>query len=275
MRFEERLAGAVRRGYLCVGIDPVPERLPAHLKSHPRALEEFVDGIVRATAPFAAAYKPNLAFFEALGRDGEALLEGAIGAVRSHAPDALLIGDGKRGDIGSTAQRYAAALFDRWGFDAATVNPWFGADGVLPFLERPEHGAYLLAATSNPSAAQVQENGSHPLYLRIAELAQGEWNQHRNVGLVVGATRVQTMDAIREAGPDLPWLIPGIGAQGGDLEASVRRGIGTRGIPSMINASRSILYASSGEDFAEAAAREAETLTTAIRNAVESVRTGT
>ena len=274
MTYEERLKKSCNKGYLCIGLDPVPEKLPEPLRKARNGVARFVEAIILATSPYAAAYKPNLAFFEALGRDGEAALERAVDAVRVHAPHALLIGDGKRGDIGSTAERYASALFDRYGFDAATVNPWFGADGVLPFTEREEHGVYLLAATSNPSSAQVQESGDDPLYLRIARLASEEWNQHNNIGLVVGATRVETMTAIRETAPELPWLIPGIGAQGGDLEASVRHGMGENAIPSMINSSRGILYASSGEDFREAAAQQAQELAENIRNSVAGIVQG-
>ncbi|MCB2198445.1 orotidine-5'-phosphate decarboxylase [bacterium] len=272
MTFQERLSKASENGYLCIGLDPVPERLPEPLRKTRNGVARFVEAIILATAPYAASYKPNLAFYEALGKDGEAALERAVDAVRVHAPHALLIGDGKRGDIGSTAERYASALFDRYGFDAATVNPWFGSDGVLPFSQRPEHGVYLLAATSNPSSAQVQESGDDPLYLRIAKLAQEEWNEHNNIGLVVGATRVETMDTIRKTAPDLPWLIPGVGAQGGDLDASVRHGMTGSVLPSMINSSRGILYASSGEDFQEASAREAKKLAEAIQTSVGNIQ---
>lgn len=270
MDYRQRLAKAVERGHVCVGIDPVPDRLPEPLKGKPSAVRTFVEEIVRAAAPHAAAFKPNLAFFEALGHEGDDALEAAVAAAREHAPHAVVIGDGKRGDIGSTAQRYAAALYDRWGFDAVTVNPWFGDDGVLPFTERPERGVLLLAATSNPSAAMVQELGApeEPLYLRIAKLAESRWNEHGNVGLVVGATRGETMEAIRAAGSGLPWLIPGIGAQGGDLQTSVAFGMAGGAVPSLVNASRSIIYASGGEDYAEAAAREAKALRDAISKAV-------
>lgn len=261
MTFAERLTGAVEHGHLCVGLDPVPEKMPDLFQGRKQGVAEFVEAIVRATAPYAAAYKPNLAFFEALGREGDEALERAIATVREAAPHAVLIGDAKRGDIGSTAQRYAVALFDRWGFDAATVNPYLGADSVVPFVERPDKGVYILALTSNPSAVQVQHvGGDRPLFLRVAELAQTEWNGNRNVGLVVGATKPEQMADVRTAAPNLPWLIPGIGAQGGDLPAAVRFGMGPLGLPSLINASRSIIYASKGDDFAEAAAREAGVL---------------
>lgn len=272
MTFGERLAQATASSLLCVGLDPVPHRLPAHLAGED-AVARFCEAIVESTARYAAAFKPNLAFFEALGAVGDAALERVIAAVQEQAPNALLIGDGKRGDIGSTAERYASALYDRWGFDAVTVNPWFGADGVKPFAERPDRGVYLLAATSNPSSAEVQEasNGGEPLYVRIARLAYSSWNEHSNLGLVVGATRVETMEAIREAGADLPWLIPGVGTQGGDAEQAVRFGLATGGMASLINASRSVLYASAGEDFAEAAAAEAKKLHEMIGRARQAV----
>jgi orotidine-5'-phosphate decarboxylase len=270
MNFKERLVRAVGRSRLCIGIDPVPEKLPRAFRGRRDGVALFIEEIVRATAPWAAAYKPNLAFFEALGKQGEEALQRAIEVVRDTAPHAVLIGDGKRGDIGSSAERYAVSLFERWGFDAATVNPWFGADGVKPFAERPEKGVYLLAATSNPSSLEVQQaaKSEDSLPVRIARLAETEWNEHDNIGLVVGATRVEIMAAVRSAAPHLPWLIPGVGAQGGDLETALIHGVGGQGVPSVVNASRSILYASPGDDFAVAAEREAEKLAHAIEKAI-------
>ena len=269
MTYRERLLRATRRSRLCVGLDPVPEKLPQSFRVGRDGAARFIEEIVRATSPWVAAYKPNLAFFEALGKQGEETLQRTIEVVRDMAPHAVLIGDGKRGDIGSTAERYAVALFERWGFDAATVNPWFGADGVKPFSENPDKGVYLLAATSNPSSAEVQETPKidDSLPVRIARLAEKDWNEHENVGLVVGATRVEIMEAVRDAAPNLPWLIPGVGAQGGDLETALLHGVGDRKLPSVINASRSILYASQGEDFAGAAEREARKLAEAINRA--------
>ncbi len=269
MTYRDRLHHATSTlGHVCVGLDPVPAKLPQHMRDDPDGVARFLVAIIKATAPHAAAYKPNVAFFEALGDIGDKALETAIAAVREHASDAILIGDAKRGDIGSTAERYAIALFDRWGFDAATVNPYFGTDGVKPFIERPDHGAILLAATSNPSAVEVQRAWEGiALPNVIAKLARDRWNEHENVALVVGATRIEDMASVRDDCGDIPWLIPGIGAQGGDLEASLRYGVGAKGIPSLVNASRSILYASSGEDFAEAAAAEAKRMQEAISSA--------
>lgn len=272
MTFLERLQRATEISRLCVGLDPVPEKMPDHLRNQPEGVERFIEEIVRATSPYASCYKPNLAFFEALGSGGEAALEAAIEFVRRYAPHAIVIGDGKRGDIGSTAERYASALFDRWGFDAATVNPYFGDDGVLPFTERPERGIYLLAATSNPSAPQLQMHGGEqkPLFAEVVRFAQERWNRNRNVGLVVGATRTDMMQLVRDVGPDLPWLIPGVGAQGGDLAQSMVFGLGGKNLPSVINASRSILYASREEDFAEKAGIEAAKMRDAMKEAMKS-----
>jgi orotidine-5'-phosphate decarboxylase len=268
MTYRERLARATRNGFVCVGLDPAPEKLPAHLRDNNDGLVQFLFEIVRATAKHAAAYKPNLAFFESLGPEGDEALRLVIDEIRQRAPMTVIIGDGKRGDIGSTAERYASAMFDRWGFDATTVNPYFGSDGVLPFVSRPDHGAYLLAATSNPSAVEVQRAWDGvALPNVIAKLARDQWNEYDNVGLVVGATRLDEMATLRDDSGDLPWLIPGIGAQGGDLASSLKYGVTTKGVPSLVNASRSILYASSGEDFAEAAGIEAKRMRDAIQSA--------
>lgn len=272
MTFKEKLERASVGGGLCVGIDPVPERLPDHLRGEPDGMLLFCELIIAATAPFAAAYKPNLAFFEALGREGMDVLEQVIDNVHGYAPHALLIGDGKRNDISSTAKRYAAALFDYWGFDAVTVNPYLGSDGILPFAEREDRGIYILAATSNPSAEELQDygNGTEPLYLRVAGFAQSRWNKYNNLGLVVGATQPEKLSRIRQTAPSLPFLIPGVGAQGGGLETAVRYGLQPSALPGLINSSRGIIYASSGEDFAEKAGEEAEKL----RNRIAETKSG-
>jgi orotidine-5'-phosphate decarboxylase len=269
MTYRERLTRATQNGFVCVGLDPAPEKLPSHLRDKTDGLLQFLTGIVNATAAHAAAYKPNLAFFESLGPDGDDALRVVIDEIRQAAPNAVIIGDGKRGDIGSTAERYAKAMFERWGFDATTVNPYFGSDGVLPFLSSPDHGVYVLAATSNPSAVEVQrawDNKSLPSI--IARLARNHWNEHKNIGLVVGATRIREMAQLRDDCGMIPWLIPGIGAQGGDLAASLKFGVCESGIPSLVNASRSISYASSGEDFAEAAGTETKRMQEAIQAAL-------
>ncbi|MBZ0265072.1 orotidine-5'-phosphate decarboxylase [bacterium] len=272
MSFYKRLDRATSQSRVCVGLDPVLEKLPHHLKNYETGTVEFLSAIVEATAPFTAAYKPNLAFFEALGTKGEYVLQATIDSVRKHAPNAIVIGDGKRNDIGSTAERYAIALFERFGFDAVTVNPYLGWDGIEPFTKYADRGVILLALTSNPSGGELQDHGGEddPLYLKVAQLAEKRWNINNNIGLVVGATKGEKMARVREAAPSLPFLVPGIGAQGGDLQAVIQYSMG-KGQPSgVVNSSRGIIYASSGEDFAQAAAREAEKLQTQINDLLES-----
>ncbi len=268
MTFYNRLEQATKNSRVCVGLDPVMERIPESLQGSAKPVREFCEKIIEATAPYAAAYKPNLAFFEMLGSKGDEALEAIITAVREHAPDAIVLGDGKRGDIGSTAERYAKALFERWGFDAITVNPYFGSDGIKPFTAFEDKGVFLLALTSNSSARELQfhPDANDPLYIRVSKLAEEEWNGNRNVGLVVGATKGIRIAEVRVASPSLPFLIPGVGAQGGDLAAAVRGSMGKNMPPGLINSSRGIIYASSGEDFAEKAAIEAKKLRDSIQS---------
>ncbi len=265
--FRERLLAATQNSGVCVGLDPVPEKLPEALRDKEEGIALFCEEIVRATAPFVAAYKPNLAFFEALGLEGFHALRRAIDAVRQHAPNALIIGDGKRNDIGSTAARYATAMFDHWGFDAVTVNPYLGWDGIKPFAEYTDRGVYLLAMTSNPSAVEVQDFKNHRdhVFQHVTKLAARTWNKFDNIGLVVGATRPERIAQVRAPAPLLPFLIPGVGAQGGDLAAAVKLGFVEGKAPALINASRSIIYASSGADFTEKAAEEAKRMQEAIQ----------
>ncbi|OGO50405.1 MAG: orotidine 5'-phosphate decarboxylase, partial [Chloroflexi bacterium RBG_16_68_14] len=256
MSFCEKLAQAAQtnRSLLCVGLDPDPARLAG------RDAAAFLCAIVEATSDLVCAYKPNLAFYEQLGEAGYAALRAVLQAIPKHLP---VIGDAKRGDVSHTAQAYARALFDELGFDAVTVNPYLGSDAVAPFLERAGRGVFIVCRTSNPSARELQdlpvaiEGGSRPLYQVVAELAKG-WNIRGNVGLVVGATYPDEMRALRALCPELPFLVPGIGPQEGELERAVRAGLDARGGGLVINASRSVLYASEGADFARAARREAQ-----------------
>lgn len=253
--YPDRLAAACRAAgsCLCVGLDPLPERLPAGVSA-----EAFCTAIVGATAPSAAAFKPNLAFFEALGREGGDALAATAEAVR--AAGRLLVLDGKRGDIGETGARYAAALYDTLGGDAATVAPYMGRDSLSPFLAHAGRCAYVLVATSNPGAADLQALpvGRGTLADRVAALAvEVGAGAAGTVGFVVGATRPERLAALRAAYPDVPLLVPGVGAQGGSAEAVVAANAGG---PLLVNASRSILYSSSGPDFARAAAAEARRL---------------
>ncbi len=247
---------------VCVGLDPDPARMAL-----PDVLA-FNQSIVDATVGLVCAYKPNLAFYEALGLVGLRALEGTVDFIRAVSPDAVIIGDAKRGDIGPSAEAYAKAMFDVWGYDAITVNAWGGHDSVAPFLQYPDRGVFVWCRGSNPGSADFQdlETTSGPVYRRMAS-ACASWNDKGNVGLVVGATVPEQLAAIRAECPDMPLLIPGVGAQGGDLEQAVRLGTDAAGRLALINSSRGIIYASSGDDFAERAAEEAHKLRDGI-NAV-------
>ncbi|MCS7282906.1 MAG: orotidine-5'-phosphate decarboxylase [Anaerolineae bacterium] len=253
--FLQRLRSAQerRQSWLCVGLDPVLEQLPEVVRQTDDPLTRFGRAIVEATADLACAYKPNLAFWLAYGTTGLKALQAVLEAVPRDVPVIL---DGKFGDIGHTAAAYARFAFDVLRADAVTANPYLGADGVRPFLEREDRGVFLLARTSNPSAPDLQDRtiAGRPLYEEVARLAQ-EWEARLPgaCGLVVGATYPEELGRLRRLTPDLPFLVPGLGAQGGDLEAAVRWGPTASGIGPVLNVSRGILYASSGPDFAEAA----------------------
>ena len=252
MNFLEKLLTAARtnRSLLCIGLDPDPELMPRV------DVLEFNTAIVDATSDLVCAYKPNLAFYEALGIEGLKALERTIAYIPKAIP---IIGDGKRGDIGSTARAYARALFETLGFDAATVNPYLGYDSVEPFIEYKEKGVFILCRTSNVGSADFQDlitsDISKPLFEIVARRAK-EWNTYGNVGLVMGATYPEELKRVRQLCPEMPLLIPGIGAQGGDLLDAVRYGVDAKGEKAIISSSRQIIYASRGEDFAMAA-REA------------------
>jgi orotidine-5'-phosphate decarboxylase len=239
----------------------------------------FNRAIIEATADLACCYKPNLAFYEALGPPGLEVLQRTVEAVPERLP---VIADAKRGDIASTAEAYARALFDVYGFDAATVNPYLGTDSLTPFLERPDKGVFILCRTSNAGGADLQAltvSGDspsvegHPLYETVAKLARDRWNGNGNVGLVVGATFPEELGRIRELCPRLPFLLPGVGAQGADVAAAVRNALDEDGGGFIINSSRQILYASTGRDYAQAARRAAEALRDEINRAREAALT--
>jgi orotidine-5'-phosphate decarboxylase len=274
MNFLEKLVTASRQqsSLLCVGLDPEPNRLPAPLREVPvtTAVVRFCHSIIGATLPYVCAYKPNLAFFEALGPGGMEAFQEVLGAIPAYIP---VIADAKRGDIGNTARNYASALFDVYGCDAATVSPYLGYDSVAPFLAYREKGVLLLCRTSNPGARDFQdllvqeENGeTRPLYGVVARRVQS-WNEAGNCGLVVGATYPQELRAIRSLCPGMPILVPGVGLQGGDLEASVEAGVDGYGERAIIAVSRAILYASDDSDYAAAAADEARSLRDRINEA--------
>jgi orotidine-5'-phosphate decarboxylase len=239
------------------------------------ALVTFNTAIVDATADLVCAYKPNAAFYERHGAAGWNALARTIAYIHSHYPDVPVLLDAKRGDIGSTAHAYADALFDTLGADAVTLHPYLGSDALQPFLRRADRGCFILAHTSNPGADEFQhltlrtaDGMEEPLYLAVARTVAQRWNANGNCGLVVGATYPEQLEVIRQAVGDLPLLIPGIGAQGGDLAAVMRVGLDSQGAGLLISASRSIIYASSGADFADAARREAQQL----RDAIEELR---
>lgn len=240
---------------LCVGLDVDPDRIPEALRGHADWVYEFGKGIIEATSDLVCAYKPNLAFYEALGQTG---LEALARIVKAVPPDIPVIGDAKRGDVGHTAQMYARALFDGYGFDAVTVNPYLGLDTVAPFLEYRDRGIFILCKTSNPGSGDFQDlrcetaDGAYPLYQVVARKAVG-LAASGSVGLVVGATYPQELANIRQIAPGLPLLIPGIGAQSGDIEKTVLFGTDAQGQMAVINSSRQIIYASPGPDWREAA----------------------
>ena len=261
MNFLEKLldASSRNRSLLCIGLDPDPEQMPES------DIFQFNMEIIDATSDLVCAYKPNLAFYEALGVAGIKSLEKTL----SHIPESIpVIGDAKLGDVASSSTAYARAMFDVFGFDAVTVNPYMGHDSLAPFLNYRDKGIFILCKTSNQGSSDFQEalqmsgepdGKAIPLYQRVAMKAN-EWNTHGNVGLVVGATFPQHLKTVRDLCPDLPLLIPGIGAQGGDIAAAVKHGIDVHGQKAILNCSRQILYASRGKDFAAAARREASTL---------------
>ena len=255
-----------RRSLLCVGLDPDLQKLPAALPRTSAGVITFCQEIIAATSAFAAAFKINFAFFEALGKSGWEALHAVAAALPNNV---IKIADAKRGDIGNTARLYADAVFRALPFDAVTVNPYLGEDAAQPFLDDASKGAFFLCRTSNPGSGVIQHfpDRTRPLYLHIATQVQ-EWNKNGNAGLVVGATHSRELQQARQACPDLPFLIPGVGAQGGDLETAVRIGATATGDLAIINASRSIIFADTGKNFAEAAAREARKMCDAIRSEV-------
>jgi orotidine-5'-phosphate decarboxylase len=251
---------------LCVGVDPHPDRLPEELSRDVRGVESFARGVIEAAAPSAVAVKINVAFFEAFGSAGWAALE----RTRADVPAELVcLLDAKRGDIGTTAERYATALLGHLAADGVTLSPYLGADAVDPFLEfAGERLVYVLARTSNPSAPTFQgrEIEGEPLHLHVARWAAERWADGR-VGLVVGATAPDELARVRAAVPGPGFLVPGVGAQGGDLAASVRSCDGTWA-PGLVSISRGIAEASRGPDWATAAAMAAEALRERMRRAV-------
>ncbi|NND70999.1 MAG: orotidine-5'-phosphate decarboxylase [Rhodothermales bacterium] len=270
-KYSDRLADIqqAQQSTLCVGLDPDPDRLPSHLVDEfgvVRATSYFIEAIVDATLPFCAAYKINFAFFEALGPDGLKVLADARRCIPA---DRIALADAKRGDIGNTARFYARSVFEEMGFDAITISPYMGSDSVTPFLEYTGKGSYVLVRTSNKAASDIQlmkSSDNQYLYTRVARLAQ-EWSENLagSLGFVMGASDIEALVSIRSEYPDRPLLIPGVGAQGGDIEQVVSALQGGDA-PYLINSSRGILYASSGSDFAEMSGRAARKLRDQLRD---------
>ncbi|MSV80717.1 MAG: orotidine-5'-phosphate decarboxylase [Actinobacteria bacterium] len=264
MAFHEQLRRAwqVTDSMLCVGLDPDPARFPQVVDG---SVFEFCRAIVDATADVVCAFKPQIAYFAATG--AEADLERLCVYIRDCHPETLLVLDAKRGDIGSTAEQYAREAFDRYGAHAVTVNPYLGGDSVEPFLRHPDGGVFVLCRTSNPGSGDFQSLpvDGRPLYLHVAERVAREWNTIGDCGLVVGATYPAELAEVRALVGDLPLLVPGVGAQGGDIAATVQAGSDSAGHGMVVNSSRAILYASSGADFADAARAEAIATRDALR----------
>jgi len=267
MTFLEMLRGAERQNasLLCIGLDPDPAKFPVRMRGDASKIYDFCAAIVDATADLAIAFKPQIAYFAA--HRAEDQLERLMLHLRRAAPQVPVILDAKRGDIGSTAEQYAIEAFERYGADAVTLSPFMGFDSVQPYLKYHGKGAFLLCRTSNPGGDDLQNQrlssveGAPLLYEHVARLAQGPWNLNGQLGLVVGATYPAEIERVRCVAPTLPLLIPGVGAQGGDAVATVRAGWRAQGgetiAPIIVNSSRAILYASSSEDYARAARREA------------------
>ena len=264
-------AWASQGSMLCVGFDPDPKRLPLSLQGKPEGIYEFCREIADATADLVCAFKPQFAYFAS--QRAEAQLEKLIKHLKDKHPHIPVILDSKRGDIGSTADHYALEAFDRYGADAVTVNPYMGFDTIEPYLQHGGKGVIVLCRTSNPGGSDLQflnvaPNGE-PLYLHVAKLAAQQWNSSGQISLVVGATFPEEIAKVRAIVGDMPLLIPGIGAQGGDIDATVSAGkiAGKPGTGMIINSSRAILHASSGSDFAQAARDVAITTRDALRAA--------
>ncbi|MFO7809895.1 MAG: orotidine-5'-phosphate decarboxylase [Candidatus Delongbacteria bacterium] len=267
MNFKQRTIDIIkqRRSALCVGLDTDPAKIPDILKKENDPVLKFNKEIIDATKEYAAAYKPNLAFYEQLGTKGLDYFEKTL----EYIGDAILkIADAKRGDIGNTSKKYAQAFFEHFNCDAITVSPYMGEDSVSPFLEREDKGVFILALTSNKGSRDFQmqkmADGRY-LYEKVIEQINS-WNQKNNCGLVAGATHPEMFEGIRKLAPHLPFLIPGIGAQGGDLENTVKYGFVKDHVLSFINSSRGVIYASTGPDFAERAGEEAKKLRDRINN---------
>jgi orotidine-5'-phosphate decarboxylase len=251
LSFNERVNWLISKkaSFLCVGLDPDMDKIPSHLKYEKNPIDLFVREIIEATKDSAVAYKANLAFYECEGQNGLEALHNLSSVIPK---DVILILDGKRGDIDNTAKKYAKAYFDTLGADAITLHPYMGHDSLQPFMTDPEKGVFVLALTSNKGASDFQhlQIGSEPLHQFVAKKVQS-WNQNKNCGLVVGATDTEELKILRQVIPDMPFLVPGVGAQGGNLKEVLEFGRDKDGLGLLINVGRDILYQDSGKDFAQ------------------------
>jgi orotidine-5'-phosphate decarboxylase len=277
--FLDRLHALARtnKSWLCVGLDPDPALVPDALKTDDASewVARFLLGIVEATRDLVCCYKPNLAFFEALGLPGQLALRALLAAIPAEIP---VLADAKRGDTPQTMRAYARAIFEDLNVDAVTCSPYLGGDSLEPFFAYPDRGVFVLCKTSNPGAVEIQDllvEGGEPLFLRVARRA-AMWDKHGTLGLVVGATYPADVAAVRSVAPRAPILLPGVGAQAGDLEHAVQAGADAEGASAIVNASRTILYAGRGSaDWQTAARAEAERLRNAINSAIASRQTAT
>jgi orotidine-5'-phosphate decarboxylase len=261
MKFTDKLAAAwkANNSLLCVGLDPDLAKIPEDLQDRPEAIFHFCAAIVDATADMACAFKPQIAYFASLGAEDQ--LQTICAYIRDKYPHIPIVLDAKRGDIGATAEQYAREAYERYGVDAVTVNPYMGFDSIAPYLEWKDRGVIILCRTSNPGGSDLQflTVDGKPLYQHVARLVAEKWNTNGQCGLVVGATFPAELAEVRAIVGDMPLLVPGIGAQGGDVEATMNAGKTANGTGMMINSSRAILYAKQrgDEDFVQAARRVA------------------
>jgi len=258
MTFNENLNSLIlkKKSYLCVGLDPDMEKIPEIMLKEKNPIKKFTEDIINASKDYAVAFKANLAFFECEGFKGLEALE----SLRKNIPDdVVLILDGKRGDIGNTANKYAKSAYEILGADAVTVNPYMGFDAIKPFIENEEKGAFVLGLTSNKSALDLQylQVGEETLYMNVCKKVN-QWNLNNNCGLVVGATKPQELAEIREKFPALSFLVPGVGAQGGDLETVIKNGKNSNRTGLLINVGRDIMFHSTENNFAEKASERAK-----------------
>ena len=264
MSFQQKLDAIIdhHNSLLCVGLDPDFAKLPDFLKNEPTPQFAFNKAIIDATHDLVAAYKPNSAFYEGAGAAGVEELKMTCDYIRRYYPDIPLILDAKRADIGNTNLGYAHYAFEYLGADAVTLHPYMGGEALKPFFEQKDKAVIILCRTSNPGAAEFQDLlvDGEPLYMKVAKQFAAQWNYNENCLLVVGATYPDEMKAIRAAVGDMTFLVPGVGAQGGDVEKTVRAGLNSRGMGMIINASRGVIFASDGEDFAAAARAAAQKL---------------